>query len=157
MNKAAIDIHRRYNIRFAYTAAAILLTLLAALPARAADAVAFKVGQMWTIKNSAIRIVIGRIEPFLPNKTAIHVSVLDVPCPRAAGCTTTVVAHAPFDEAALAASVDQKVSDSAPVADAFESGYAQWKTAKGGVFTIPVSELPNLLFKALGSGARQPG
>ena len=138
-----------------HIAAALLLTLLAALPARATDAVTFKVGQMWTIKNSTIRIVIGRIEPFLAGKTTIHISVLDVPCPPAAGCTTTVVAHAPFDEAALAASVDQKLSDSAPVADAFETGYANWKAAKGGVFTIPVSELPSLLFKTLGSGARQ--
>jgi len=130
---------------------ALFCALLAALPVRAADAVAFQVGQMWSVKDSGIRIVVGRVEPFGNGMTAVSISVFDVPCPPAAGCTTTTLAHAPFDSGALAASVDRLLGTDAQTAPQFEQGYEQWKQAKGGVFTVPVSKLPELLFKTIGN------
>jgi len=119
--------------------------------AQAADKPAFQPGQMWTVKNSDIRIVIGRVEPFVKDKTAVSISVFNVPCPPQAGCKTTVVAHAPFDATTLADSVDRLVATDAQTAPQFEGGYANWKQANGGVFTVPVSKLPDLLFKTTGS------
>jgi hypothetical protein len=115
--------------------------------ASAVDPPAFQPGQMWSVKDSSIKIVIGHIEPYAGGRTAISVSVFDVPCPPAMGCTTTVVAHAPFDSEALAKSVDRLIASKAQTAPGFESGYQDWKQAQGGVFTIPVSQLPALLFK----------
>ncbi len=132
--------------------AAILFASNATIAAaQAADTAAFQPGQMWTVKNSDIRIVIGRVEPFVKGKTADSISVFTVPCPPEAGCKTTVVAHAPFDAEALADSVDKLASTNAQTAPQFDQGYANWKQAKGGVFTVPVSKLPELLFKTTGT------
>jgi hypothetical protein len=131
---------------------AVMLLCASANAAMAGEDVpVFKVGQMWTIKSSDMDIVVGRVEPFGSEKTAVSISVLNVPCPPEAGCKTTVVGHAPFDSNALASSVDKLVSTDAKTAPQFEDGYANWKSAKGGVFTVPVSQLPELLFKATGS------
>src|SRR5437868_8087940 len=132
-------------------AAILFASVIVAATARAADKPVFQPGQMWTVKDSDIRIVIGRIEPFVKDKTAISISVFNVPCPPQAGCKTTVVAHAPFDANTLADSVDKLVSTDAQTAPQFEGGYANWRQANGGVFTVPVSKLPDLLFKTTGS------
>ncbi len=66
-----------------------------------------------------------------------------------------MVAHAPFDADALADSVDKLVSNGEQTAPQFEQGYANWKQANGGVFTVPVSKLPELLFNALATGSTQ--
>ena len=132
--------------------AATFAVLLAVTAAKAADPMSLQVGQKWTVKDSSSTIVIGAIEPFATGKTAISVSVFDVPCPAAASCTTTIVGHAPFDSQALAQSVDRLVADHAATAPNFDAGYANWKQAKGGIFTIPVSQLPDLLFKAIPAG-----
>jgi len=132
-------------------AALFFASVVVATAAQAADKPAFQPGQMWTVKDSDIRIVIGRIEPFVKDKTAVSISVFNVPCPPQAGCKTTVVAHAPFDASTLADSVDKLVSTDAQTAPQFEGGYANWKQANGGVFTVPVNKLPDLLFKTTGS------
>jgi hypothetical protein len=88
--------------------------------------------------------------------TAVSVSVFDVPCPPGLGVTTIDVAHAPFDSEALARSVDKMVDDHAPTAAQYEAGYANWKQAKGGIYTISVGELPKLLFQTLMSGKPSP-
>jgi hypothetical protein len=132
-------------------AVVLLLCVAANTAATAWDAPVFKVGQMWAIKNSDIEIVVGRVEQFGSGKTAVSVSVFNVPCPPEAGCKTTVVGHAPFDSDALAGSIDKLLSTDAKPAPQFEEGYTNWKAAKGGVFTVPVSTLPKLLFQATGS------
>jgi hypothetical protein len=132
-------------------AAILFASAIALSAAQAADKPAFQAGQMWTVKGSDIRIVVGRVEPFAKDKTAVSITVLSVPCPAQAGCKTTVVAHAPFDADTLAGSVDRLVATDASTAPQFEQGYANWKQAHGGVFTVPVSQLPDLLFKATGS------
>src|SRR6185312_9009456 len=132
-------------------AAILFASVVIVAAAQAADIAAFQPGQRWTVKNSDIRIVVGRVEPFVKGKTAVSISVLNVPCPPEAGCKATVVAHAPFDAEVLADSVDKLVSTNAQTAPQFDQGYANWKQANGGVFTVPVSKLPELLFKATGT------
>ncbi|HJW40317.1 MAG TPA: hypothetical protein VJ476_03705 [Rhizomicrobium sp.] len=139
------------HARFIAMFAAIVVAVFMAAPASAADTTTFEAGQMWTVKGSDMRIVVGRVEPFGGGKSAVSVSVLDVPCPPTAGCTTTTVAHAPFDSDVLAASVDKLVATGVQPAPQFDQGYANWKQAKGGVFTVPVSKLPDLLFHAIGN------
>jgi hypothetical protein len=141
---------------FKMIGAALLLSLFAMAPAHAADVSVFKVGQRWTVKDSDMKVVIGRIEPFGKDKTAIHVSVFGVPCPPKMGCETANVAHAPFDLDAFAQSVDQMIDEDEEPDPGFDSGYAQWQQDKGGLFTIPVSLLPTLLFKAIESGTETP-
>ena len=139
---------------------AIFILGLTLASASAADTPSFAVGQKWSIKDSGITIVIGAVEPFSSDKTAVSISVFDVPCPAIAGCATTNVAHAPFDSHALEQSVDQLIATQQPLAPAYAQGYENWKNAKGGIFTIPVSRLPDLLFQALSTGKpvpEQPG
>ena len=62
-----------------------------------------------------------------------------------------MVAHAPFDAEVLANSVDKLVGTSSQTAPQFDQGYANWKQANGGVFTVPVSKLPEILFKTTGT------
>ena len=120
--------------------------------ASAADMLAFQVGQKWSIKDSPIRIVIGRIDPFPGGKTAISISVFNVPCPPEAGCTAITMGHTPFDSEALAKSVDKLIGEHEATAPEFEAGYANWQQAKGGIFTIPVSQLPQVTFTTIQHG-----
>ncbi len=46
----------------------------------------------------------------------------------------------PFEESALAASVDQLLATGASPASSFESGYKQWQDAMGGIFTVSVEK-----------------
>ena len=55
----------------------------------------------------------------------------------------------PFDQAALAASVDQLVAVNVATAREFEAGYRDWQEAKGGVFTISVSQALDAAFAAM--------
>lgn len=135
---------------------AIAGVILAIGMAQAASVSDLKVGQKWSVKGSGLTLVIGRIEPYPPNKTVISISVFDVPCPPGTGCKKTVVAHAPFDADALANSVDKLIDTNAATAPAFESGYAQWKQANGGVFTVPVSKLTEILFKTIEKTEHKP-
>ena len=137
-------------------AAGLVVAMMLAAHGVANAAPSFQPGQMWTVKDSGIRIVVGRIDPFTDGKIAVSVSVFDVPCPPSMGCATTVVAHAPFDGETLAKSVDRLIGTDAKTAPEFEHGYANWQQARGGIFTVPVSQLPDLLFKAMQSGERHP-
>ena len=118
----------------------------------------FAPGQMWSIKSATpttTKVIIGRREEW-GGKIAVHVSVIDVPIPSdmpGAGRTTTVH-HMPFDEAALAASVDQLLVTDASPAPNFESGYAQWQSADGGIYTINVSKAVEILFDTLRQQSR---
>ena len=135
---------------------AATLALIAGNTAGQDAPIAFAPGQEWTIKAeppSAIKVVVGRIEPF-GKAVAVSVTLLDVPCPEGMGCTTTSVAHAPFDEQALEKSVDKMIATGVSPSPQFEEGYANWKAAKGGVFIVGVAQVPDLLFQAIQHGTR---
>jgi hypothetical protein len=111
----------------------------------------FSPGQMWSIKSATtIKVVICKIEPW-KNKIVIHVSILDAPVPNdmpgAGGMTT--IGYMPFEEGALAASVDHILVKNASPAPNFENGYEQWKSAEGGIFTISVQQAIDFTFAAM--------
>jgi hypothetical protein len=114
----------------------------------------FAPGQEWSIKSASpttAKVVIGRLETWDHSKIIVHVSINDVPVPRdvAGAVATTSIGHMPFDKAALAASADRLLSSNVPPAPAFESGYEQWKSAKGGVFTISVEKAIEIVVQTL--------
>ena len=113
----------------------------------------FAPGQEWSIKSSfptTAKVVIGRVETF-GNKVCVSISVIDVPIPQGAPGAggATQIAHMPFDEVALAASVDSLVATGVPPSSQFESGYKQWQDAKGGVFTISVEKAIQIVFETI--------
>src|ERR1051325_3998185 len=131
--------------------AALALAMMAQV-VQAGAAPAFQVGQKWSIKDSGMQIVIGRIDPFPGAKTPVSISLFDMPCPPEAGCTTITLAHVPFDSDALAKSVDRLMGEHQATAPQFEEGYATWQLVKGGIYTIPVSQLPQVTFATVLKG-----
>jgi hypothetical protein len=118
---------------------------------------AFAPGQVWSVKSAqptSVKAVIGRVEPFNGGGMVIHVSLIDVPIPaglpNAGG--TTAIGHMPFDQAAFSASVGRLVGANAATDPAFESGYAQWRAAQGGVFTISIPQALEFAFQAIKRG-----
>jgi hypothetical protein len=108
---------------------------------------------VWSVKSAtptSAKVVIVRVEPWNGTR-AIHVSIVDIPIPPdlpGAGGTTTI-GHMPFDETALAASVDRLLGTGGSAAPNFEAGYQQWASAKGGIFTIGVPEAIEAAFEAM--------
>jgi hypothetical protein len=103
----------------------------------------FAVGQEWSIKSSipsTAKVIIGRIEPWR-DRVAVHVSIIDIPLSQETGALRiSEIAHIPFEESALAASVDKLLATGAPPARDFDSGYKQWKEHNGGIFTVSIAE-----------------
>jgi hypothetical protein len=115
------------------------------------DAMNFAPGQKWTIRAlPTANVIIDRIEPWQKGMV-VHVSIVNVPIPQgqpgAGG--TTLIGHMPFEESALAASVDRLISTGASPPPSFESGYKQWQEAKGGIFTISVEEAIKIVFQTI--------
>ncbi len=103
----------------------------------------FVVGQEWSIKSSSgsiAKVIIGRIEPWR-DKIAVHVSIVDIPVSQeTGGIPIREIAHIPFEESALVASVDKLIATGVPPARDFDGGYKQWKENNGGIFTVPFAE-----------------
>lgn len=123
------------------------------IPTRADSAPALTAGQEWSIKSSSgstAKIIIGRVEPWR-NRVCVSVSIVDIPIPLGAPGAggVTQIAHIPFDEAALAASVDKLLATGVPPAPSFESGYKQWRDAKGGIYTISVEKAIEIMFQTI--------
>jgi hypothetical protein len=126
----------------------LLMTTLLALGqyAEAANTTtpALATGQMWSIKSpspTTAKVIIGRVEQW-NQKIVMHISVIDVPIPSCmpgAG-QLTIIQHMPFEQSALAASLDRLLATNAPPASKFEDGYNQWRAAQGGIYTISVSK-----------------
>ena len=114
------------------------------------------VGQMWSIRSASpttAKVIIGRIESW-NGKVAVHVSIIDIPIPQglpgAGGATR--IDHIPFDRAALEASVDHLISKDVPPSSGFVSGYEQWKSAKGGIFTISIEKAIEMMLQTVNRG-----
>jgi hypothetical protein len=136
---------------------AVLALASAVLAARAetpdGSAPRFAPGQEWTIKSASpttVKVVIDRLEPWL-EKVVVHVSIVDLPIPRgvpgAGG--TTVIGHMPFEQSALAASVDRLFATSVSPPPSFEAGYKNWQDAKGGIFTVSVEKAIEFTLQAI--------
>lgn len=113
-----------------------------------ADETPFAVGQIWTLSDPRYpdaRVRIGRIEA---DGQTIHISLWGAPAPSPDVAAVTgpylTAGHLPITDEALRASVRAIVDEEAPPLQ-FEAGYAAWREANGGVFTITVPEIVAVL------------
>ena len=104
----------------------------------------FAVGQVWTVAGTDFpeaRIVVDKLEMW-SDKPIVHVSITQVAVPGAPGQPPrfTIVQHMPFTQDALRASVGTLVQAEGQPFAGFEGGYAEWQSARGGVFTVTVGQ-----------------
>lgn len=83
-------------------------------------------------------VVIGKLEDLTGSPIA-HVTIRDA----TPGARLPEVGHSPFFARVLEASCPEIVGRGAVSAE-FENGYAQWREAQGGVFTITVEQALDL-------------
>jgi hypothetical protein len=131
---------------------AALLALLTSSPAHAAD---LAVGQTLSCAskdpNRRLTVVVGRVEPYGPFESVASVSLF---VDDAKGASLGSASHLPIDAKVVATSCPTPAPKRA-LGDSFEEGYAQWKGAQGGVFTIPVDQIEAAVRQML-ERARQP-
>lgn len=128
-----------------------LLTLFSGMAA-ADEPAELAEGQVWTLEDpeyTTVRVVIGRIEPFIGGGTAVHISLLGLP--PSAGIAGGRMPHLPFDHAALRASLGELVGEDQDPHPVFEEGYGIWAEDEGGVFTISVGELIEIIPRMMGT------
>lgn len=130
--------------------------ILTCAPPALAQEQTFEVGQVWTLRapmEATARIRVGRIED---NGATIHISLWDVrpPIPNPSGALQRPIwaSHLPISSIALSRSVDQLAHESLPEALDLEPGYQQWREAHGGVFTITVAEIVDVILQTAPSG-----
>lgn len=132
--------------------------MLTCAPPALAEERTFEVGQVWTLRppmEPTARIRVGRVED---NGATIHVSLWDVrpPVPQPPGALQRPIwaSHLPISSVALSRSVDQLAQDPPPEHFDLEPGYQHWRQANGGVFTITVAEIVNVILETVpGDGA----
>ncbi len=120
------------------------LVLIGVLMA-ADQSTALEVGQEWEFAGRPAdphpTLVIVRIETVSKLGELVHVSIRGVRItnPHAPNGFSEEVAHMPFLRGALAGCLTRLAQDSVAL-PAFESGYDEWKQARGGAFSISVRE-----------------
>ena len=115
-----------------------ILLIIGLWPTAALADPALAVGQVWSVRATpptTAKVIIGRIEPY-GGRTAVSISVIDAPTDHG----PVTIAHMPFEERALVASLGQLISTGAAPAPDFEQGYLKWKLDQGGVFVISVAD-----------------
>jgi len=106
-------------------------------------------GQRWAIRGRALdpqpNVVIGRIESSTEG-AVFHVSLFGVhiATPRKPPDAVDELPHMPLSAAALDASVVQLLG-SGDLAVGFERGYSEWSKARGGVFSVSVADVLDLM------------
>jgi hypothetical protein len=112
----------------------------------------FEVGQVWSYKTRAgeenSTLLIDRVEVLPKVGEVFHISVSSVAVknPHSPSGKTTDLPHFPVSRKTLDDSVIAVVGHAEPN-PAFEQGYAEWKRANGGVFTISVSAIVDTVEK----------
>ena len=108
----------------------------------------YKEEQVWKyitrIGEESSTITILKVE-----KNVIHIKINDINIISKTNQTMNKLGHAPIDVKSLDESVTEYVGMSNQELDL--SGYYEWKRAKGGVFTITVSEIVDYVQKAMNS------
>ncbi|MDT8760317.1 hypothetical protein MZO42_16570 [Sphingomonas psychrotolerans] len=128
------------------------LTALLGLSGQAAPLPHYAQGQIWEYRarprDPGSVLKIQRIEA-LGSMRVYHISVANVHF--GTSDAATVLPHSPVSEETLNASVVRlaPATTAFPTVD-FEAGIAEWRRAKGGVFTTPVSEIVGLIDSQLG-------
>jgi hypothetical protein len=126
---------------------ALVFALSFAAPASWAQT--FEVDQVWSLNapmSPEARIRVGRVED---GGQTVHISLWAQPIEEASALGSPLVAgHLPISSDALARSVNT-LTDATPPADLqFDEGYAEWSRAQGGVFTITVPEIVNVILQS---------
>jgi hypothetical protein len=102
----------------------------------------FAVGQVWTLKDApdGSRFTVMQID-IIAGETVVHGSPSGFP-PVVLKDSVVLVngGHMPFSEDAVRRSVNGLERSDASVTATFRSGYKEWKSANGGVFTITIPE-----------------
>jgi len=133
---------------------ALAAALWAAAPDQPAAPTELAVGQHWTYQtrpeDAGSTLVIGKIDEVPEIGKVIHVHVIDVNIPnsKAPGGMSHTISHMPFTEDAFRASIKSLIG-TAPADGRFDAGYDAWKKAKGGVFTVPVSQAVDAMDKTI--------
>jgi hypothetical protein len=103
------------------------------------------VGQVWMFKDAnaqTARVVIQKIEQWRKGGEAVHISLYGLAStPRFNG----IVEHLPFERTALEASLVQLTDETPPDDLDFNGGYKTWQDARGGIFTITVAEVVEIV------------
>ena len=111
-------------------------------------------GQVWAYKtrpqDSGSLVKIQKIEP-APHGKIYHLSFIGI---HLNPTGVTVLQHAPVSQETLDSSVTRQVLDPGTFPDASE-GIAEWRQAHGGVFTITLAEIVDVVDQTL-SGQQQP-
>lgn len=120
-----------------------------------ASAQSFVEGQVWEYKTrpgetgSLLRIAKVDHDPKLGD--VFHISIVGVQIKRPKGILTEL-SHVPVARVTLEKSVTRRSNSKVSFPD-FQPGYAEWNTAKGGVFNVSVAEIVSIVEQAF-SGAR---
>ena len=115
------------------------------------------VGQVWTFKDArsdTARVVIQKIEVWGHGDEAVHVSLYGLP--KAAGFAGEVQ-HLPFERKALEASLEQLTDESAPADLVITEGYKLWKEDRGGVFSISIADVIEVVLGTMLGKPRSDG
>jgi len=135
-----------------------LLTLLVALglaPASAQQTPApatYSEGQVWEYRNrpqdmgSLIRI--QRVEPYGDAKV-YHLTIIGIYFAKSGAPQT--LGHIPVSQKTLDASVTRLVPQPPAFPPGVDEGIAEWRRAKGGVFTITLAEIANVIERTVSS------
>ena len=119
------------------------LLLLGALMAMVSSPARYAEGQVWGYHNrpqdAGSLVKIQKIEQS-PAGTIYHVSLIGIHL----GSNPTVLQHAPVSQQTLDASVTNQVADPGTFPDAAD-GIAEWRRAHGGVFTVTLAEIADML------------
>jgi hypothetical protein len=117
----------------------------------------FQPGQEWSYKSRPVdaksTLVVGSIETDSNMGDIVHITVKNVQVtnPNAEGGFATHIGHIPMSIKSLEDSVIKKLSDDEQ-ADGIAEGIEAWREAKGGVFTISVSEAVQYIEDVLTDG-----
>jgi hypothetical protein len=109
-----------------------------------------KPGQLWSLMQPApkdAKVIIGSLEDW-HGQAIVHITIIDIPIGGGAdgSAQTTTVGHAPFDKVALIASLGELLAEGQPLSDDFSDSIEEWRMAKGGVWTIGVAEVLQVVF-----------
>lgn len=134
----------------------LAVTLGLGMTPASAQSTAFEAGQVWTLKppmHADARIRVGRIEN---GGATVHISLWGVPIsdPSISDVLNSplVAGHLPITAEALSASVDRLVDEAPPENLDFENGYEVWRQDKGGVFTLTVPEIVEVMLQTIRTG-----
>jgi hypothetical protein len=131
----------------------LILGLFGFASAFASSSLKLEVKDVWSYdtrpgEETSTVTVLKREE--LQGKSIVHIRIdgLKVKNPRAKSGISDSIPHMPLDENALKQSLRKKVKTTEKIPD-FAEGYAEWKNAKGGFFTITLKEAVSFVEQTL--------